>query len=81
MIDVCYYSRLLRGAVNALLNIEKENRGLIYLSTEVEKLFGALNEKELRLNWQVYLFYVPVFVFLLVATGIATSISICRALH
>jgi hypothetical protein len=81
MIDVCYYSRLLRGAVNALLKIEKENGGLIYLSTEVERLFGTPNEGAFRLNWPVYVFYVPVFIFLLAATGIATGISICRALH
>jgi hypothetical protein len=81
MIDVCYYSRLLRGAVNALLKVEKESDGRINLSTEIERLFGTPNENAFRLNWQVYVFYVPVFIFLLAATVIATSISVCRALH
>lgn len=41
IIDVCYYSRLLRGAVNALLEIEKESEGQLQLSTRIEGMFGT----------------------------------------
>src|SRR5258708_7784686 len=38
MIDVCYYSRLLRGAVVALLEIEKLTKGRINFSHTVEQV-------------------------------------------
>lgn len=77
MIDVCYYSRLLRGAVNALLKIEKESDGLIYFSTSIEKLFGPPDENAARLSWQTKAFYVPIAVFLMAVT----FISICRSVY
>jgi len=77
MIDVCYYSRLLLGAVNALIKIEKQSGELLELSTQVQKLFGVPREDATRLNWQIYVFYVPVAFFLLCATGI----SLCQAVH
>jgi len=77
MIDVCYYSRLLLGAVNALVKIEKQSDGLVELSTRVQKLFGTPKEDASRLNWQIYVFYVPVALFLLCATGV----SFCQAMH
>lgn len=77
MIDVCYYSRLLLGAVNALIKIEKQSGELLELSTQVQKLFGVPREDATRLNWQIYLFYMPVAAFLLCATGVA----FCQAVH
>jgi hypothetical protein len=77
MIDVCYYSRLLLGAVNALIKIEKQSGGELELSTQVQKLFGVPREDSTRLNWQIYIFYVPVAAFLLSATGV----SLCEAIH
>jgi hypothetical protein len=78
MIDVCYYSRLLRGAVNALIRLERESEGLLWLSSDIEKLFGSgPNENAVRLNWQLYVFYIPIGVFLLGAT----AVSICKAAH
>jgi hypothetical protein len=75
MIDVFYYSRLLRGAVNALLKIERESNGLIDLSTTVERLFGVPDETATRLNWTAYVFYIPIGAFLLVVT----IVSLCKA--
>lgn len=77
MIDVCYYSRLLLGAVNALIKIEKESGGLLELSTQVQRLFGVPREDSTRLNWQIYLFYLPVAFFLLCVTGV----SLCQAVN
>jgi hypothetical protein len=78
MIDVCYYSRLLRGAVNALLKIERESEGMLELSTAVEKLFGVPDENAVKLNWPVRLFYVPIFMFLFVASAVSISKAVCR---
>jgi hypothetical protein len=77
MIDVFYYSRLLRGAVNALLRLEGESGGLIDLSTSVEKLFGRPDSNAVRLSWPVYVFYIPIAAFLMVVTGI----SLCKAIQ
>jgi hypothetical protein len=77
MIDVCYYSRLLLGAVNALVKIEKQSGGLLDLSTQVQKLFGVPREDATRLNWQIYAFYMPVGLFLVCVIGV----SLCQALH
>jgi hypothetical protein len=77
MIDVCYYSRLLLGAVNALVRIEKKSGDLLELSTKVQKLFGVPTGEATRLNWQIYVCYVPIALFLLCATGV----SLCEAIH
>jgi hypothetical protein len=77
MIDVCYYSRLLLGAVNALIKIEKQSDGALDLSTQVQKLFGVPREDSARLNWQIYVFYMPIALFLFCATGV----SLCEAVH
>lgn len=77
MIDVCYYSRLLLGAVNALIKIEQRSGGELDLSTQVQKLFGVPRQDSTRLNWQIYIFYVPVAAFLFGATGI----SLCEAIR
>ncbi len=37
-IDFGYYSRLLKGAVDELLRLEKQSNGVIDLSTEIEKV-------------------------------------------
>jgi hypothetical protein len=60
IIDVCYYSRLLRGAVNALLEIEKESEGQLQLSTRIEGMFGTPSANRTNLNWPVKFFYIPI---------------------
>ncbi len=77
MIDVCYYSRLLRGAVNGLLKIERESEGLIYFSTEIEARFGPPDEHSTRASWQARVFYVPIAAFLLCVT----IFSLCKAIR
>lgn len=69
LIDVCYYSRLLRGAVVALLDIEKKTKGAIDFSQTVEKVVRktkqvSLEDLERGSGWQVKLFYIPVGTFL-----------------
>jgi hypothetical protein len=69
IIDVCYYSRLLRGAVVALLDIEKKTKGAISFSHTVEKVVRktkqvSLEDLERGSGWQVKLFYIPVGTFL-----------------
>jgi hypothetical protein len=76
VIDVCYYSRLLRGAVNALLKIEEESNGQLRLSTEIESMFGTSRANQ-TLNWQVKFFYIPISIVL----SLFTVISICLAAH
>ena len=73
IIDICYYSRLLRGAVNALLKIEAASDGEITLSTEIENMFGH-SEARKSLNWPVKFFYVPILLLL----GAFLIISICH---
>ena len=64
--------------MNALIKIEKESGGLLELSTQVQRLFGVPREDNLtRLNWQIYLFYLPVAFFLLCVTGV----SLCQAVN
>ena len=70
IIDVFYYSRLLRGAVNALLKIEAASNGEISLSTEIESMFGN-SEARKSLNWPVKIFYLPILVLLGVFLGIS----------
>jgi hypothetical protein len=74
MIDVCYYSKLLRGAVNALIKIEKGSEDNIYLSLNIEELVTGNAVVSDRINWQVRFFYVPValFLFCVTAVGIPT---------
>jgi hypothetical protein len=69
LIDVCYYSRLLRGAVVALLDLEKKTKGAIDFSHTVEKVVRktkqvSLEDLQRGSGWQVKLFYVPVGTFL-----------------
>jgi hypothetical protein len=71
IIDVFYYSRLLRGAVNALLKIEEESNGEIRLSTEIESMFGNARARK-SLNWPMKFFYVPILLLL----GVFTAVSI-----
>ncbi len=72
-IDVCYYSRLLHGAVNALRRIENESGDTIWLSTKIEEMFGPRSEH--KLSWHGFVFYVPVAAFL---AGVFI-VSICEA--
>src|ERR1700726_4191555 len=44
MIDLFYYCKLLRGAVNSLLKLERESEGMIDLSTNIERLFRTPDE-------------------------------------
>jgi hypothetical protein len=69
MIDLFYYCKLLRGAVNSLLRIERESGGLIDLSTNIERLFRPPDENETRLNWPLWAFYGPIAAFLLAVTA------------
>jgi hypothetical protein len=68
MIDLFYYCKLLRGAVNSLLRLERESGGTIDLSTNIERLFRPPDEHETRLNWPLWAFYGPIAAFLLVVT-------------
>jgi hypothetical protein len=50
-IDFCYYNRLLKGAVAALLDIEKQSKDKLYLqaidmSTKIEAAVAGNPEKE-----------------------------------
>ena len=76
MIDVCYYSRLLRGAVVALLEIEKLTKDRITFSHRVEQVVRrkaevSVTQLEKRSGWQVKLFYFPIAVFLVIAVGVS----------
>jgi hypothetical protein len=68
MIDVCYYSKLLRGAVNAIMELESGSEGNIFLSLKIETLVTGTVEARDRINWQVRYFYLPVALFLLGVT-------------
>jgi hypothetical protein len=68
MIDLFYYCKLLRGAVNSLLKLERESDGVLDLSTNIEQLFRPPNEHERRLNWPLWAFYGPIALFLLTVT-------------
>jgi hypothetical protein len=46
MIDLFYYCKSLRGAVNSLLRLERESGGTIDLSTNIERLFRPPDEHE-----------------------------------
>ncbi len=76
VMDVCYYSKLLRGAINALVGIEKESDGRLRLSTEIENMFGASVARQ-SLNWPIKFFYVPISI----ALSLFTIVSICLAAH
>jgi hypothetical protein len=69
MIDLFYYCKLLRGAVNSLLKLERESEGMIDLSTNIERLFRTPDELERRLNWPLWAFYGPIAAFLAFVTG------------
>jgi hypothetical protein len=69
MIDLFYYCKLLQGAVNSLLRLERESGGIIDLSTNIERLFRPPDERETRLNWPLWLFYGPIGAFLLFVTA------------
>lgn len=71
-IDLNYYSRLLRGAVNALIQIEKDSAGEIYLSTRIEEMFGVPEDTKRTLNFPIKVFYVPVAAFLFCALVAST---------
>ena len=68
VIDFCYYNRLLEGAVAALLNVEEESKGKLYLqsidmSTKIEAaVAGRLKKRpeEWRLGRGRWVFYVLV---------------------
>lgn len=76
MIDVCYYSRLLRGAVNCLLKIERESHGELDLSSSIERLFRSTNENEAWHNWPVYFFYIPIAIFLVAASATSLYLAV-----
>lgn len=72
IIDLAYYDKLLRGSVDALLKIEKESNGLIYLSTFIEKRFAVRTQGlQTRLSWGRKLFYFPIGLVLLAACVIS----------
>jgi hypothetical protein len=71
MIDVSYYSKLLRGAVNALVEIENGSEEMINLSCHIEKLVTGKAGVSDRINWQVRFFYLPVFLFLFSVTALS----------
>ena len=67
MLDAFYYSRLLTGAVDALLDIEKKCAGAIVLSTRIDERFWKWSPSRRRgdpraaINLAaVLLFYLPV---------------------
>ncbi len=72
MLDAFYYSRLLTGAVDALLEIEKKSEGAIVLSTRIDGRFGKWSRSRRRgepkaaVNLAAFLlFYLPVGLALL----------------
>jgi hypothetical protein len=81
VIDVCYYSRLVRGAVSALIAIEAKTNCRLDFSHKVEEAVTRLSNRPLEfnsntLNWQVKLFYLPVAAFLAAAAAILLYKSI-----
>lgn len=72
MLDAFYYSRLLTGAVDALLEIEKTSAGAIVLSTRIDGRFRKWSRSRKRgdpkgaINLAAFLlFYLPVGLALL----------------
>lgn len=59
-IDSAYYARLLRGAVDALLEIERHSGGRIILSTRIEGAFPQDAQKKVTRHG----LYFPILVFL-----------------
>ena len=72
LLDLFYYSRLLWGAVDALLEIEDSTGGAIVLSTRIDGRFwrfkgrwiGREKTKAAKNFWSIVVFYLPVFIFL-----------------
>jgi hypothetical protein len=77
---VCYYNRLLRGAVMALVNLETKTKHEIDFSHSVERIVRKTKQISLeaigdRVAWHVHLFYAPVGMVLL----IVFFWSVCKA--
>jgi len=71
LLDTFYYSRLLYGAVDALLELERKSKGFIILSTRIDGRFWRLSrprrrgEPKAALNLSAILFfYLPVAMML-----------------
>jgi hypothetical protein len=77
VIDVCYYNRLLRGAVLALLKLETKTKHEIDFSHTVEQAVRKTRLEQLEGGWagHVHLFYTPVGCVLLMVF----LWSFCRA--
>jgi hypothetical protein len=74
IIDVRYYNRLLRGAVEALVNLEAKTNGQIDFSHTVERVVRKNKEVSVdaignRPAWHVHLFYSLVGLVLLIVSG------------
>ena len=68
VLDLCYYNRLLMGAVQALISIEKDSAGSapvdrITLSTEIDKMVmntATFQSEQKGSTWGVLVFYIIV---------------------
>lgn len=77
VLDFAYYSRLLKGAVRALLDLERTSAGKLQLSTSIEKAVrphgGA--DKTAGWPWGIWVFYILVLVVLAAATAAAWHLA------
>jgi hypothetical protein len=81
IIDFYYYSKLLRGAVVGLIEIEKLSKGRIKFSHRVEQVVSgssdiSLSDLENRTDWKAILFYSPIAVFLAAAVGVSVYLAL-----
>jgi hypothetical protein len=80
-LDLFYYSRLLWGAVDALLEIEDATGGAIVLSTRIDGRFwrfkgrwiGREKTKAAKNLWSIVAFYLPVSLLLAYLSYVAWS--------